>query len=871
MRFQLKKFSGFFDRLAEKWAASRTIQIIESIRQVIWQSFLITVCVLVIGCFFAAGTAAGYFAKLVGSQPVLSYNTLNQKINQYSESSVSYFAGNIPIGKMNSDLVRTKSRLSDISPNLIHAVIATEDELYYQHQGVVPKAVIRASTEELLNKPQATGGSSITQQLVKNQILTNEVSIDRKFKEIMLALRVEKFFSKNEILSAYLNMASFGRDSAGKNIAGASAAAEGIFAVKADKLNIPQAAFLAGLPKNPFSYSPFQNQGGLKSDISAGINRAHTVLRRMYAAGYIDQKQLQAALAYDYRKHFARPSKSIGTDYPYLQKEVENRSTIILAKLSAERQGYSSDKLYTDYTNYNQMTYEQKNIDSYKGKSLEEIAKTDGYDFDSVNKNHQIFSEMMDTARQQLETDGFRIYTTINKSIYDGMQTFARSYSGYSPDQYARTTGGKIIEKKDQKTGNTEKIKDPMQVASIMIDNKSGKVISFVGGRNFGLSEFNYATEVTRQNGSTMKPLLVYAPAMELGVIQPGSIVADLPYERIVNGKRYAPTDYGSTADSSIFHGFETARRALAMSHNVPAVGVFTQLSNATNKAPDYLKKMGITSLAGSDGYNVSAALGGISRGITIEENTNAYTTFANNGQFIDAYMIDKITDSAGHVIYRHQEKPVRVFSEQTSYLMLDMMRDVFKYGTGAGMPGSLEFTADWAGKTGTSQNWRDSWLIASNPNITLGVWNGYAHNQQMNRHTYSQQTRQMFAGFANSAYHVDPNLVAPKTRFVQPEGIARTTFCGLTDQKPTQMCRAAGFVSTDLMNVKYLPSNSIEALESVSSPMPSNTENQNSDQQSEPAVPSGKFRIKPEIMSTRFPYIDLKSANPKLLGKVQP
>lgn len=880
MHAPLKSFSDFFDRLAEKWASSSVIRTIHSITEVIWNSLLLTLAILVIGLFFAAGTVSGYFAALVRDQPVLSYKTLNHDINNYSESSVSYFAGKIPIGNMNSDLVRTKTKLKDMSPYLIHAVVATEDELFYQHHGVVPKAVIRASMEELLNKPQVTGGSSITQQLVKNQILTNEVSLERKFKEILLALRLERFFTKDQILESYLNMASFGRDASGKNVAGASTAAEGIFGVKADKLSLAQAAFIAGLPKNPFTYSPFQNHGGLKKDLSAGINRAHTVLKRMYAAGYINKTQLDSAMKYDYKKHFAKPEKSINSDYPYLMKEVQNRSTVILAKQMAQKQGYSSDKLYTDYLNYKKMVYEHNN-NIYRGKSLQEIAKIHKYDFSAVQKHYSLFNEFMKNAAIDLENGGYRIYTTINKPIYDDMTSFAQNYSGYSPDQYARNKDGQILEVKNSKTGKMEKVKDPMQVGSILIENKTGRIISFVGGRGFGTSELNYATEVTRQNGSTMKPLLVYAPAMELGLIQPGSILPDLPYKRIVNGQVYEPTDYGSTSSSKLFHGFETARAALAASHNVPAVSVFTRLNNTTNSAPNYLRKMGITSLVGSDGYNVSAALGGITRGITIEENTNAYTTFANNGSFVDAYMIDKITDSTGKLIYQHKVQPVRVFSEQTNYLMLDMMRDVFKYGTGAALPGMLHFSADWAGKTGTSQDWRDSWLVASNPNITMGVWNGYAHNQQLNQHTYSTQTKQLWAGFANSAYDVDPDLMAPKEHFSQPQGIEKTTYCGLTDGKPTAYCKAAGFEETDLMNVKYLPKEAQEVLEllngqpqsdqSVAQQGQPDQNNQNQQPNEQQPADNSLFRINPDFMKSHFPFTDLNAANPDLLGKIRP
>ncbi|RYL93765.1 penicillin-binding protein [Sporolactobacillus sp. THM7-4] len=874
-----KNFDDFFERLGRKWSESPVVQSARSIYGMIWNSLLIIFSLFIISLFFAIGTVSGYFAELVRNQPVLKFKTLEHDIHSYSESSTGYFAGNIPIGKMSSDLIRTRTQLQDISPDLIHAVIATEDEYFYQHHGVVPKGVLRATTEELLHKPQVSGGSTITQQLVKNQILTNEVSYERKAKEILLALRVERFFTKDQILEAYLNVATFGRDASGNNVAGVAAAAEGIFGVRPDKLNIPQAAYIAGLPKNPFVYSPFQNYGGVKKDFSKGINRAHDVLKRMYAAGYITQKQLDESLNYDYRRHLAKPERSIKEDYPILSREVEDRSKIILAKIAAKQEGYNGDQLYHDYLAYKNIEFEY-NHGIYR-KRIEEIAKIHGYSFSVLSRNKKLFDSLLITAEKELATGGYKVYTTISKPIYDSMQNVALSYTGYSADQYVYTTNkatGKkeIAEVRNKKTGKMEKLMDPMQVGSILIDNRTGKIISFVGGREFGRSQYNYAMHVPRQNGSTMKPLLVYAPAMELGLIQPGSIVADLPYKRLMgDGQIYSPTDYGGR-----FHGFETARVALAQSHNVPAVGVFTRLSRATDKGPEFLKKMGITTLVGADGYKPADALGGVSQGITVEENTNAYSTFANNGRFIDAYMIDKMVDSKGRIIYQHKVKPVRVFSIQTNYLMLDMMRDVFKYGTGRSLPGMLKFSADWAGKTGTSQDWRDSWLIGTNPNVTLGVWNGYAHNQTLNKQTYSTQTRQLWAGFANSAYNIDPELMDPPEHFKQPKGVVKKTFCGLTGGRVTELCRAAGFVKTDLLNVKYLPEQKIEALEPVragqkaapekhANHSPDNPGQTNGNEQP-PASETAGFGIKPDFLKTHFPYIDFKAADPSLLGRIR-
>src|SRR5690625_1100040 len=172
---------------------------------------------------------------------------MERDIYNYEETSKLYFADNIYFGDIRSDLHREEVDLEDVSETLINAVIATEDQNFYEHNGVVPRAIVRAMAQEVVDLGTQTGGSTLTQQLIKNQILTNEVSFDRKAKEILLAMRLEKFFDKDEILEAYLNVIPYGRNSSGRNIAGIQTAAQGVFGVDASELNLAQSAYLAGL------------------------------------------------------------------------------------------------------------------------------------------------------------------------------------------------------------------------------------------------------------------------------------------------------------------------------------------------------------------------------------------------------------------------------------------------------------------------------------------------------------------------------------------------------------------------------------------------------------------------------------------------
>ena len=312
-----------------------------------------------------------------------------------------------------------------------------------------------------------------------------------------------------------------------------------------------------------------------------------------------------------------------------------------------------------------------------------------------------------------------------------------------------------------------------------------------------------------RSNGSTMKPLLVYAPAFELGTLSPGSILPDVPLKLNPASNKPWPSNYGGG-----YHGLVTARQALAKSYNIPAVKAYVDILD--KRPADYLTKMGITSLTEGDYSNRSAALGGLTKGISVEENTNAFGTFANNGQFIDAYMIDKITDKEGKIIYQHEIKPVDVFSPQTAYLTYDMLRDVINGGTATSVKNRLKFSSDWAGKTGTSQDYKDTWFVATNPNVSFGVWNGYDEPKTMGSNkglTYSLQNIYLWAALMNSAYDVAPELVDPSESLPRPEGIVSRSFCAITGQLPSDACAQAGLVRTDLFNAKFLPNKTDNSL----------------------------------------------------------
>lgn len=745
----------FFSKIKTWWKDGVIQRTSRITYDVVWNVVLFVVILLVIGGFFVGGVGLGYFASLVYDEPLRSKESMAEDIYNYSETSSIYFADNVFLGDIRSDLYREETSLEDISDTLIKAVVATEDEYFHVHEGVVPKAILRAMVQELTNSSVQTGGSTLTQQLIKNQVLTDEVSFERKAKEILLAMRLENIFTKDEIMEAYLNIIPYGRNSSGRNIAGIQTASKGIFGINASDLSLPQAAYLAGLPQSPSAYTPFTIDGELKSeeDLQSGINRMKTVLNRMHEMGYITDEEREEALAYNIQADFIDPVPSSTDKYPYITYEVEDRATKIIQQLLMDEAGITKKDLAED-------------------PDLKE--------------------EYAEKAERELRVGGYQIHTTINKDIYDAMRDVAENYSDYG---YARTYMA------TNSDGEEYEVTEPIQTGAVMVENSTGKIISFVGGRGFDEDhQVNFTTR-PRSIGSTIKPLIDYAPAMEEGVVQPGTPIAD--YSRTFAGN-YTVNNY-----SRINYGLVSARTALANSYNIPAVDTYMKIIDG-DPAAKYLENMGITTLTEGDHYQPSLALGAMDYGISVEENVNAYSTFGNNGKFKDAYMIEKITRPDGEVLYEHEAEAVDVFSPQTAYLTVDMMRDVINNGTGRFLNSQLNNTSvDWAGKTGTSNDYHDAWFVATNPNVTFGTWIGYEHPASINHPyhlTYSQRNMKLWAQLINAAANVDAGLVTPTNRFERPDGIVERSYCAVSGMLPSDLCEQAGLIKTDLFDERYVP-----------------------------------------------------------------
>lgn len=522
--------------------------------------------------------------------------------------------------------------LDKISPNVADAVLSTEDRNFYHEYGFSIKGMVRALLLNLKNRIMgssdiAGGGSTLTQQLVKNAFLSQEQTISRKAKEIFIAMQVENTYSKKQILAMYLNNAYFGN-----GVWGIEDASEKYFGVHASQLTVPQAATIAGMLKNPNGYNP-------KDHPAESRQRRNVVLTLMKDNGKLTQEQMKS---------------------------------------------YQDSPMIT----------------------------SDNYQYDSGYRYPYFFDAVIDEAikkyglsEEDIMNRGYKIYTTLDQNYQSTMQTdFAdSSLFPYDADDGTRAQG-----------------------ASIAIDPKTGGVTALVGGRNDShvFRGYNRATQLVRSPGSTIKPLAVYAPALQHGY----------HYDSMVEDKyqAYGSNKYSPKNATGTYQGKIMLYQALAESKNTTAVWLLNKIG--VSEGYRSAEKFGLK-LSDSD-KNLSLALGGLKKGVSPMTMASAYSAFANEGVKYDAHFIRRIVDASGKTIVDEEDADsTRVVSEKIANEMTSMMIDVYKNGTGTS---AKPYGYTIAGKTGSTQGNgvdptaadTDRWYIGYTPDVVLATWVGFDSNK---------------------------------------------------------------------------------------------------------------------------------------------
>lgn len=670
-----------------------------------------------IGGLFGAGVALGYGVALFDKAKVPQAEDLVKQVKNISSISEIVYADGSVIASIESDLLRTSVSSEEISDNLKKAIVATEDEHFLEHNGVVPKAVIRATLGTFAGLGSSSGGSTLTQQLIKQQVVGDAPTLARKATEIVDALALERSMSKDEILTTYLNVAPFGRNHKGQNIAGAQQAAEGIFGIDANKLSIPQAAFLAGLPQSPITYSPYENTGELKSDedLELGLKRAKGVLYNMYRTGALTKEEYDQYKDYNLKQDFL-PSGTINAvsrDYLYFTAMAE-----------------ATDRMY-DYL------VQQDNVSS------QELKK------EAVQKAYH------ERAEQELSNGGYKITTTINKKIHNAMQNAVANY-------------GRLV---DDSTGQPE-------VGNVLMDNKTGAVLGFIGGRDYQTNQNNHAFDTKRSPASTTKPLLAYGIAIDQGLMGSASILSNYP-TKFSNGN---PIMYVNSPGT----GMMTLGEALNYSWNIPAYWTYRMLREKGVDVKGYMEKMGYE----IPEYGIESLPMGGGIEVTVAQHTNGYQTIANNGVYHQKHVISKIESSDGRVIYEFQDKPVQVYSKATATIMQSLLREVISsritssFQTDLASINSSLARADWIGKTGTTNEDENMWLMLSTPRLTLGGWLGHDDNRPMAKGAGHYRNAKYMAYLVNAIQQAEPGVWGNE-RFNLDSSVTQSQVLRSTGQKP--------------------------------------------------------------------------------------
>lgn len=644
---------------------------------------------------FGGGVGVGFVVSLFDKVEVPKTEELVEKVSEVSRiSTITYSDGSL-VSEVNSDLLRIPVTSEEVSDYLKQAVIATEDETFETHNGVVPKAVLRAALGSI-GLGSSSGGSTLTQQLIKQQLVGDAPTFTRKANEIISALALERNMTKNEILTIYLNVSPFGRNNQGKNIAGVEAAARGIFGKTAKELSVPQAAYIAGLPQSPIVYSPYASDGTRKSDddMIYGIERYQDVLYNMYRASFLTKEEYEAYKDYDIKQDFIAPAPIASDTKDYLYYEVMEEAQQVMFDYLVKRDAVSENDL----------------------------------------KNDDIKSSYEEMATQELSQGGYIIKSTVDKGIYSAMQSVVANY-------------GSVLD-----NGN-----EYVETGSVLIDNSTGAILGFIGGRNFATNQNNHAFDTQRSPASTIKPLLAYGIAIDQGLLGSASILSNYP----TNFSSGQPIMYGDSKGT----GMMNLQTAIDMSVNIPAFWTYKMIQNAGVNAKDYMEKMNYHIPM----YDIESVPLGGGVEVSVLTNTNAYQTLANGGVYNKHYIVESITASDGTVVYQHEAAPVQVYSKATASIMNMLLRQVINSGYTSTFKSRLSSlnpqaaTSDFVGKTGTSNEVNDVWLMLSTPKVTLGTWVGNDDNSEMYVWTGYYNNSQYVAYLVDALYNVKSDMFSGK------------------------------------------------------------------------------------------------------------
>ncbi len=625
--------------------------------------------------------------------------------------------------QIQSDSSRIWIDSSQIPQVMKDAIVAIEDERFYKHDGVDIKRTLGATGKWMLSKvgigSADYGGSTITQQVIKNITNEKENKPSRKVKEMMRAVALEKQLSKDEILTMYLNIAYFAN-----SCNGVEAAANTYFNKKASELSLAEAASIAGITQYPSEYDPFTHP-------EKNIEKRNTVLAKMKELGYITDAEYNSA---------------VNSDLKVSNKHREQQGRIT---------SYFVDQVVNDV--------------------IDDLITQKGYS--------------RDFATQQVYNGGLKIYSTIDPDIQDIMEDVFTDTSNFP-----RTGKG-------------------TQSAMIVLDPYTGKIKGIIGGlgEKTDIRGWNRATQSKRQPGSSIKPLAVYAPALDTGKITEVTTIKD--EEITIGNDKWKPKN-----SYEGFLGDMTVKEAVARSSNIPAVKVLDKVGISTSYG--YLQnKFHLSSLVDDDKNYSSLALGGLTNGVSVEEMAGAYATFVNSGKYIKPHTYTKVADSSGKVILENTSDATQAISAASAYITADLLSGVVESSIGTGRGAQLDCGISAYGKTGTTDDDCDKWFVGFTPYYVGAVWYGFDNPSSLSAAGVSGNPTVYAWNLVMNKIHSSLNHKELK----RPNNIVEATVCAKSGLLPTRTCEAVtGYFVEGTQPKTMCDANHADKPEASPSPSPS-------------------------------------------------
>lgn len=683
--------------------------------------FLKSVFVLCLfGCIVAASIGYGMIKGIIDNTPDVDISTIVP--NEYA-STVYDSAGNVAETLVTAGSNREEASYNELPKNLVNAFVSYEDARFWEHNGIDFRSIMRAVKGVLTGDSSAGGGSTITQQLIKNSVFGGGMEksfgerLERKLQEWFLAVKLDGAMSKEQIITNYLNTINLGNNSLGVKVA-----SKRYFNKNVSDLTLSECAVLAGITQNPSKFNPITGQ-------KANSDKQKVILQNMYDQGYITKQEEDAALADDVYSRIQNVdivTKESSSPYSYFTDELVEQ---VIAAME-EKLGYTDTQAHNMLYSGGLSIYttQDPNIQSIVD---EEINNPDNYTAARYSIEYRLSVTDKDGTTTHYSEEHIKRYHRDNGDTeFDGLYD---SEEGIEADVKAFKSS--VVKEGDTILGESlHKTLQP-QASFVIMDQKTGEVKAISGGRGEKTASLtlNRASNTLRQPGSTFKVLTAFAPAMDTCGATLGTVYYDAPYT--IGNKTF------SNWYSSGYQGYSSIRDGIVYSMNIVAVRCLME-TVTPQLGVEYAKNFGITSLTDTD-YNPALALGGITDGVSNLELTDAFATIANGGVYTKPRFFTKILDHDGKVLIDNTPETHRVLKDSTAFLLTDAMagsmvssRKFARAGAGpsstspaAAIPGMSN-----AGKSGTTTANNDIWFVGYTPYYTAGIWAGCDNNQRLTK-----------------------------------------------------------------------------------------------------------------------------------------